>query len=179
MSSNVKSTLRESLIVYGIGLLITALAWMYFTIRGYPLVTTVTETLNVYTSPLYMIPVFFPYGLLLGEIVWMWVEKKERYMITLLFLECLAVGVLSFIRFVISIPFSGHAIILFFFLVYQGSNRRIRYPLRFIIGVIILIITIIFKIFVWNDPITFLLGALLGICVWFPGYTYRQKKAAT
>jgi hypothetical protein len=177
MSNEEKSTLKESLIVFSIALLLTTFAGIYFSIRGYPLVTTFTGTLAVYTPPLYMIPVFFPYGILLGEIVWLWVDKRERFMIILLFIECLVVGLLSFIRYIITIPFSGHAIIIFFFLFHQGSIQRIRYPLRFMIGLITLLITVIFKLFVWNDPLTFLLGALVGIGIWFLGYLYREKRA--
>ncbi|MHA2400939.1 MAG: hypothetical protein ACXADU_18890 [Promethearchaeota archaeon] len=176
MSKRVKFNPKEILIVYGAGLLLTLFAVFFFSIRGYPLVSTATETLSSYTPPLYMIPVFFPYGLLLGEVAWLWMEEKKKYIWLLLFLECIVVGIFSFIRYVIGIPFSGHSILLFFFLSHQGGNNRFRYILRFFIGVIVLTITIIFKIIVWNDLFTFLLGALLGIGLWFPGFIYRNKK---
>lgn len=122
-----------------------------------------------------MISIFFPYGILIGEVIWLWNEEKEDHIYMFLFLESLIVGIFSFIRYIISIPFSGHAIILFFYLFHQTINNRFKHPLRFLIGIVVLIITIIFKIFLWYDPVTFLLGALLGISLWVPGFLYRKK----
>ncbi|MFX1323707.1 MAG: hypothetical protein ACFE8N_02050 [Promethearchaeota archaeon] len=179
MLDKLNPSLREPLFVYGAGAIITILSIIFFSIMGYPLVKTATSTLSIYTPPIYMISVFFPYGILLGEALWLWNEKKENYKFIILTFECIVVGILAFIRFVINIPFSGHAIILFFFLFYQVSNNRIRYPLRFIIGILVLIITMIFKIFLWGDPTTFFLGGLLGIALWLPGFLFRLKKGFT
>jgi hypothetical protein len=38
-----------------------------------------------------------------------------------------------------------------------------------------LTITITYKIIIWNDPITFFLGAILGIVLWLLGGIYRLK----
>ena len=107
---------------------------------------------------------------------WLWNEKKERNICILLFIECIIVAIFSFTRYFIGIPFSGHAIILFFYLSHQAISNRFHHPLRFLIGIIVLLITLIYKIFLWNDPITFILGALLGAILWFPGFIYRYKK---
>ncbi|MFX1495690.1 MAG: hypothetical protein ACFFBZ_15505 [Promethearchaeota archaeon] len=171
-----KPSLKEPLIVYITGVIITILSTIFFSIRGYPLINTATETLNSVTPPLYMIPIFLPYGILIGEILWKWIEKKERGISILLLLECITIAFLAFMRYFIAIPFSGHTIILFFYLPHQLSNNRAFYPLKFIIGIVVLIITIIYKIFLWNDPLTFLLGATLGIVLWIPGFFYRLKK---
>jgi len=176
MLTNLKPSIKEPLIVCGTGLIITVLSGIFFSIRGYPLVTTATETLNIFTPPLYMISIFFPYGILIGEVIWLWNEKEERYIYILLFIECIIIAIFSFTRYIISIPFSGHAIILFFYLSHQAINNRFHHPLRFLIGIIVLIITVIYKIFLWNDPITFLLGALLGIALWLPEFLYQRKK---
>lgn len=178
MLDKLNPNLRERLFVYGAGVITTILSIVYFSIMDYPLVITATGTLSIYTPPIYMIPVFFPYGILLGEVLWLWNEKKENIKFIILFLECIAIGILAFIRFLINIPFSGHAIILFFYIFYQGSNNRVRYPLRFIIGIVVLIITMIFKIFLWGDPVTFFLGGLLGISLWLPGFLFRLKKGS-
>jgi len=167
---------KELIIIYGTGLIIVILSVIFFSIRGYPLVNTATETLNISTPPLYMISIFVPYGILIGEVIWLWNEKKERKTYILLFIECIIVGFFSFIRYIISIPFSGHAIILFFYLFHQVTNSRFKHPLRFLIGIMVLIITIIYKIFLWGDSITFLLGALFGMILGLPGFLYRKKN---
>ncbi|MFX1452639.1 MAG: hypothetical protein ACFFCM_17510, partial [Promethearchaeota archaeon] len=67
---SLKSNIREKIIVYGIGLLITALAGLFFSIVGYPRVVTANETLELIAPPIYMIPIFLPYGILIGELIW-------------------------------------------------------------------------------------------------------------
>ncbi|MFW9828958.1 MAG: hypothetical protein ACFFEY_15320 [Candidatus Thorarchaeota archaeon] len=174
--TKLKPKIRTFIIVYGTSLIVLSLSVLYFAIKGYPLVTTSTETLPIETPPLYMISIFFPYGILLGEVIWLWNEKKESIYFILLFIECIIIGFFSFIRYIIGIPFSGHMIILMFYLLHQLFNNRFQYELRFLFGIVVLIITICFKIFVWGDPITLLLGTLLGFCFWLPGFLYRQKK---
>ncbi|MFW9971213.1 MAG: hypothetical protein ACFFDF_13555 [Candidatus Odinarchaeota archaeon] len=173
--AKLKPSIRETIIIYGTASIITILSIIFFSFRGYPLVTTVTETLNVFTPPLYMIPIFFPYGILIGEVIWLWNEQKDRSTYILLFIECLIIAIISFIRYIIPIPFSGHAIILIFYLFHQVVNNRFNNPIRLLIGIIVLTITIVYKIYIWNDLITFLLGALLGIVLWLPGFLFRLK----
>ncbi len=175
--AKLKPSIREIIIIYGSGLIITFLSIIFFAFRGYPFVITVIETLSILTPPIYMIPVFFPFGILIGEMIWLWNEKEDKILYTLLLLECIIVAIFSFIRYVIIIPLSGHAIILFFYVLHQAINNKIKHPLRLLIGIGVLSITIIYKIFLWNDPITFFLGALLGIVLWFPGGIYRLKFA--
>jgi len=179
MLRKLKTSAREPFIIYSTGLIIFILSIIYFSIRGYPLVSTATETLNIYTPPLYMISIFLPYGILIAEVIWLWIEQKERKIYILLFIETIIVGTFSFIRYIISIPFSGHAIIIFFYLSHQVINNQFKHPLRILIGILVLIIIIIYKIFLWYDPITLLLGALLGITLGFPGFLYRKIKNKT
>jgi len=61
----------------------------------------------------------------------MWNEKREEKVYILLFLECIIVALISFTRYIISIPFSGHAIIILFYLFHHAINYRLQYPLRF------------------------------------------------
>jgi hypothetical protein len=173
--ANLKPSVREAIIIYGTGLITTILSIFFFAIRGYPFVITATETLSILTPPLYMIPVFLPFGILIGEIIWLWNEKKDRISYILLMIESFAVAIFSFIRYIIIIPLSGHAMILFFYILHQAINDKIKHPIRLLIGIAVLIITIVYKFFFWNDPITFFLGALLGIALWLPGGIYRVK----
>ncbi len=176
MLNNLKPSLKELFVVYGIGLIITILSAIFFSIRGYPLVATATEVLNITTPPLYMISIFLPYGILIGELIWIRMEKKELNFFILMFLECVIIALLSFARYIIRIPLSGHAIILFFYLPHQIFNNKAQYQLRLLIGIIVLIITVIYKWFLWNEVVTFLLGAIAGIVLWVPGFLYRLKE---
>ena len=114
MLTKLKPSAKEFLIVYSIGLIITILSAIYFTVKGYPLVTTATETLDIYASPLYIIIIFFPYGILIGEVYWLWNVQKERKLAILMFIECIIVGILSFIRYIINIPFRVIHLLYFF-----------------------------------------------------------------
>ncbi len=175
MLTKLKPSIREPVIIYGTGLIVTILSIIFFSIIGYPLVVTATETLSIYTPPLYMISIFFPFGILIGEIIWLWNEKEERNMYILLLIECIFVGLFSFIRYIIRVPLSGHAIIILFYILHQAINNKFKHPLRFLVGFVVLTITLVYKIFLWNDSITFLLGVLLGIILWLPGGLYRLK----
>lgn len=176
MQNDLKSSLMESLFVYGLGIIIFFLSVLFFVLIGYPLVNTATETLNIVTPPLYMNSVFLPYGMLIGELLWNLNERKERKMYSIFLFESIIVGILSFIRYLLGIPFSGHTIMLFFILLHQSITNKAKFPLRLLIGIAVLIITAVYKIFIWNDPITFILGALVGIIIWVPGFFYQLKK---
>ncbi len=165
----------ESLIVYGIGLFITIIAGLYFAITSYPNVITATETLILVSPPLYMIPIFLPFGILVGELVWMWIGRKDLSICILMSIECIFVTVFSFLRIIAAIPISGHTLILFFYLPHHIISNRFQYPLRVLFGLLVLLITSYYKIFLWNDPITFFLGLLLGIVIWIPGHFYRSR----
>jgi hypothetical protein len=169
---------NEWLVIYGSGLILTLLALLYFTIIGYPLVNTTIETLNLRTPPIYMIPVFFTYGILLGEICWLWI-KKERKKSYLLLIQCIIVGLIALTRYTLLIPFSGHAIILFFYLIHYLFIVDKKYLLRILIGFIILGITMFYKMFIWSDLFTFLLGGMVGAIISLIGIVYKIKNSSS
>ena len=169
---------NEWLVIYGSGLILTLLALLYFTIIGYPLVNTTIETLHLRTPPIYMIPVFFTYGILLGEICWLWI-KKERKISYILLIQCILIGLVAFTRYTLLIPFSGHAIILFFYLIHYLFIVDKKYLLRILIGFIILGITIFYKIFIWSDLFTFLLGGMVGAIISLIGIVYKIKNSSS
>jgi hypothetical protein len=167
---------NEWLVIYGSGLILTFIALLYFTIIGYPLVNTTIETLNLRTPPIYMIPVFFTYGILLGEICWLWI-KKERKESYILLIQCIIIGLFALTRYILMIPFSGHAIILFFYLIHYLFIVNKKYLLRILIGFIILGIIIFYKIFIWSDLFTFLLGGMVGAIISLIGIVYKIKNS--
>lgn len=167
---------NESFVAYITGFIVTSLAIFYFLVTGFPVVVTATGVIEgVITPPLYMIPVFFPYGILIGELFYSWTGNENKRLLILQFIEIITVGGVSFVRYVTGIPISGHGIILAFFLLHQTFTKKNKLYFRIIIGITVLIITITFKIVFWNDPITLLLGVIVGIVLWLPGYFYRIK----
>ena len=175
ISDDSSSSISEPLVVYGTGLFVTVLAGFYFYITGYPHVVTATEILDIISPPIYMIPIFLPFGILLGELLWNFMEETRLKLCILFLVECSIIAAVSFIRFTMSIPFSGHAIILFFYLPHQLFTNNHQYPYRILCGLLVLTITTFHKIFLWHDPITFFLGIVLGIAVWFSGFVLRSK----
>ena len=165
-----KSTIKdESLIVFSFGVLMTLLAGIYFQIQGYPLVNTATETLDVITPPLYMLPVFLPLGILVGEVFCLWRQNEPKSAIQL-FVTISIMGSLSFFRLITTIPISGHAIILTFFLLHEIITNTHKHLLRIVVGIVIFVITCNYKFLVWSDPLTFLLGIIVGLILWVLSY---------
>jgi len=172
------SRFKETLIVYGMTIIITISSAIFFAINGYPLVRTATETLDTIAPPLYMIPIFIPFGILLGEVLFLLLNNKEDGLsFLILFFEVLITGFLSFIRYLVNIPVSGHTLILTFFLLHETINNRSKFPTRIIFGLTIFIITLIYKIFLWNDPFTFFSGIIIGFVIWLPGFLFRLRKS--
>ncbi len=170
---------NEFLVIYSSGVIITSLAFIFYHIRGYPQVITATETLDLIVPPIYMIPIFFPFGILIGELLWNWIQDSPLDLNILLAIECGMVALISFIRYVFLIPFSGHTIILGFYLPYQISTNKQSNQIRILIGLVVLGLTMYYKLFLWKDPITFTLGFILGIMLWIPGHLYRLNILKT
>ncbi len=165
----------KSVFIYSISLILTSLAALYFYLKGYPPVNTANGSLNIITPPIYMIPIFITLGILIGDFLWIFLKEKDYKSASILFLECLSLGILSFLRIITTIPYSGHTLILSFYLCYYLISNKKRDLTVIFIGILILIITIYFKFFLWNDPITFFLGILFGIILWIPGFFYRKR----
>jgi hypothetical protein len=176
MLTNLKPSIRKIVIIYGSGLILTIISIIFFEIRGYPLVSTYTKTLDSVTPALYMIPIFFPYGILIGEGIWMWNEGYNRAEYFFLLVECGVIGFVAFIRYIIAIPFSGHAILISYYLLYQAIQNKFHDRIRFLIGLVVFGLTAFYKLVLWGDPVTFLLGSLVGVILWLPGFYYRLRK---
>ncbi|TFG25936.1 MAG: hypothetical protein EU533_00385 [Promethearchaeota archaeon] len=166
----------QTIIIYGSASIITILSIIYFQVIGYPIVNTATGLIPTLTPPIYMIPVFFPYGILLGEILWFWIKKEEFTFSFILLFECLIIGLISFIRYSIIIPFSGHAIIISFYLIHYLITIEKKYQVRILIGLVVLGITLLYKLVIWNDPLTLILGGILGALVSLIEIVYKFKK---
>ena len=156
----------EILLIYGLACFFTVIGWIYFEIQGYPPVVTANDTLTSVTPVIYMIPIFFLLGILFGEVLWNWYQIKDfKYFI--INLTGLAVIVtVSGIRLTFKIPFSGHSLILSYYIMQELITNRSKYIFRVMVGFLILLLTSFYKIFLWQDPITLILGLIGGILIW-------------
>lgn len=174
ISRNTSSN-SEILTIYGLSLSITIIAWIIFEIQGYPLVVTAKETLTYATPAIYMIPIFIPLGILLGELIWdLYQEKNNKHLITNLG-GLSIIAIVSGVRIFFKIPLSGHSLILSYFILHEIVTNKSRYIFRIMIGCIILLLTSFYKIFLWQDFITLLLGFLGGIIIWGTNYYFCIK----
>lgn len=80
-----------------------------------------------------------------------WLVSKTRFA-----LDCIVVA-FSFARFLGFFPFSGHML----FLIYSGATTQ--WTAYRIIAVILILETTYFKLLIWNDSTSWLLGTALGI----------------
>ena len=165
----------EILIIYGLSLSITIIAWIFFEIQGYPLVVTAKETLTYVTPAIYMIPIFFPLGILLGELFWDWYQEKSKNHFIINLGGLFFIAIVSGVRIFFKIPLSGHSLILSYFIMQELVTNESRYIFRIMIGCMILLLTSFYKIFLWQDSITLLLGLLGGFIIWGTNYYFCKK----
>ncbi|TFF87950.1 MAG: hypothetical protein EU550_02280 [Promethearchaeota archaeon] len=173
----VNKRLKEPYVTYGISVIITILAILFFQIVGYPRVVTSTQILDIYTSPFYMIPIFIPFGILLGELLWMLFNIKEikKQQLISLVVGLILIGLLSLLRYILGLPYSGHTLILAFYIPNQIVKSEKKDPVRILIGFIIFLITSVYKLIFWLDFITYFSGLGVGFLIWIFSYLISKK----
>jgi len=166
MISREKSSKWEILFIYGFGSSITIIAWIYFETQGYPPVVTAKETLTSVTPAIYMIPIFFPLGILLGEISWKWYQIRDHKNAIINLGGLTAIATVSVFRLIFKIPLSGHSLILIYYIMHELITNQSRYIFRVMVGFSILLLTLFYKIILWQDPVTLFFGLLGGVLIW-------------
>ena len=166
------------MVTYVTSLTFTGLAIYYFFMLGHFSIEMTTGRLLFTFHFFYMIPVFLVFSILLGELVAGYLCSGREFYSPVLTIELLFVGATAGVR-ITSLgslfPVSGHMVILTFFILTQVLTYRLKYKLRTLLGLSVLLMTTYYKIFIWNDLLTFYLGILLGILLFLPGY--RLKKS--
>ena len=164
---------NESVVIYGFGILFMILMGFYFLTTGYPNIITETGDLGVPVPSIYMLPIFLPYGILLGELFYMHDEGERVWSMVI---KIVLITIFAIIRMTHQLPISGHAVIISFFLLHQIFTNRKRYPVRIVIGVVILLETMIYKIILWDDFMTFSLGLMFGSLIWVVGLVLQNQQ---
>jgi len=116
--------------------------------------------------PWYLATVGLPFGILLAEALIDFREYKLLSQRLLPFFMLVLLGALGSIRFVIATPTSGHTLITAYFLLHQLHEKREGRTWKLAVGLLVLLQAAWYKLFLWNDPSSFLIGIGLGIFAW-------------
>ncbi|MHA2102655.1 MAG: hypothetical protein ACW981_04470, partial [Candidatus Hodarchaeales archaeon] len=109
-------TSREWIFSYGTGLSIAIIVWFSLTITGQPLFEENSGLISINFMQLYMLPLFFAYGILVGEILFDLSDKEIEKNDKIYLIELFMITILAFLRITVGIPISGHALIVSFYL---------------------------------------------------------------
>jgi hypothetical protein len=160
----------EAWLAYGTAFLCTVIAGAAFITRGPMPVVRGTTPLPIPTPLSYQLPVFVPFGLLAGELLYRALHGGGLRQSPAFLWQLGALCIVAAIRLVFgNIPVSGHALLLAYFILYQAVTRRIAHRLRLVIGLVVLAEVAYFKVFLWDDAPTLLWGLALGGAAWAAG----------
>ncbi|MHA2335963.1 MAG: hypothetical protein ACXACX_01610 [Candidatus Hodarchaeales archaeon] len=119
-------TSREWIFSYGTGLSIAIIVWFSLTITGQPLFEENSGLISINFMQLYMLPLFFAYGILVGEILFDLSDKEIEKNDKIYLIELFMITILAFLRITVGIPISGHALIVSFYLLSKIiTNKKI------------------------------------------------------
>ncbi|OLS20864.1 MAG: hypothetical protein HeimC3_38580 [Candidatus Heimdallarchaeota archaeon LC_3] len=172
--SDVKSKNLEIFLISSLTIILSLVGFIYYTIVGYSVVETLSGSLELTTPPIYMIPIFSILGIIFGELFFNYISKNDHNSWVILFVELIILVFLSYLRIAIIIPISGYSMILTYFLLKQIVSHKNKYKIRISIGFSILIITLYYKLLIWNDPITLIFGFLVGFFIFSAGFYYKK-----
>lgn len=116
--------------------------------------------------PWYIASVGLPFGLLLAQALidfrqhgFCWRGLQTAFAL-------LVIGVLGSIRWAVPLPTSGHGLIASYLLASELSEHRPGRSWRLAVGTLVLLLGAYFKLFLWNDPASLLIGIGLGLLAW-------------
>ncbi len=168
--------LAEPLLVYGSAAICTAAGAAYFLLRGPLPVMRGTSELPLVTPLRYLIPVFVPFGILMGEGVWAWLARSDAAFLRALPWQLAALCITAAARIKTAYPpVSGHTLLLAYFLLHEGITQRGRHPVRIAIGLAVLVEVGYYKLWVWDDLETFTWGLTVGAAIWAAGLLTRIR----
>ncbi len=116
--------------------------------------------------PWYLASVGLPFGLLLAQAL----IEFRRYGLGWRGLQTtfglVLVGIFGSIRWAVPLPVSGHGLIVSYFLATELSEKRPGRSWHLAIGSLILLQAAYFKLLLWHDPSSLLVGIGLGLLAW-------------
>ncbi|OLS20855.1 MAG: hypothetical protein HeimC3_38490 [Candidatus Heimdallarchaeota archaeon LC_3] len=172
--SGVKTKNLEIFLISFFSIIFSLAGFISYAISGYPVVETFSGSLKLTTPPIYMIPIFFILGIIFGELIYYYLSRNGQNNWIILFVEFFSLIFLSYLRITAIIPISGHSMILTYFLLKQIVTYKNKHKSRIFIGFLILIITLYYKLLIWEDPITMFFGFLVGFFIFSAGFYYKK-----
>lgn len=150
----------------GVAILTTVLAYAVALLIGpVPVWVGLEQTVRI-APPSYLASAGLPFGILMAEAL----IDFRYFRFTLsgllpLFMLLLLIG-FGTIRFPLRLPISGHGLIVAYFLLHHLQERREGKTWKLLIGLLVLVHCAYYKLFVWNDPSSLLIGIGLGFFAW-------------
>ena len=132
--------------------------------------------------PWYLATVGLPFGILLAEALIDFREYKLMSQRMLPFIMLLVLGGLGSLRFLIVAPTSGHSLITAYYLLHHLYEQREGRSWKLGVGLLVIVQSAYFKLVLWDDPSSFLIGAGLGIFAWgiertvFLFFLFKEKR---
>lgn len=156
---------------YAFALGLTVAAWMFFALAGSMPFYRGPAPLAYPVPIAYQVPIIFVYGLLIADL------RHLAWPPRLTLAPALAViALLSAARLLWLIPVSGHSLILGCAIPHFIARRR---PFALAITLLLLSQVLYFKLFVWLDYQTWVVGLMLGLVFWLPTGFWLRKGATT
>ncbi len=161
--------LPETLVAFGGAVLVTLLAALVLAARAPQPVVRGTVSLGIPTPLIYQLPVFFPFGLLAGEVLWEGLQSGIRSQLAIRSGWLLVLSLIAVLRLSMGIPISGHAMLITYYVLDEALARSPRHPLRILIGIAIGVEVVVFKVWIWQDSSTLVAGFGAGMGIWLLG----------
>lgn len=125
----------------------------------------------------YMVAAFPFFGILLAD-GWRLAQQRQWWATTVLAVQVLLLAILAVARLGLLVPISGHVFLLVFFVLWTAGQapNPVRQAEWWLAWVALLSFLGI-KLFVWGDWLSALMGALLGVVLWWAGRLLTQWPA--
>jgi hypothetical protein len=166
----------DSVISFIFSCILTISGYIYFALFGLPNIETFSGTINEKAPLIYMLLIFPFIGILVGDFIRSIVSNQNfGFKNKILFFELLILFTISFLRIAFVLPISGHSLILTFFLLMELIDYKSNNKIRIVIGFIVSFITVYYKLLLWKDPMTMIIGIFTGIIIFEIGHQFVEK----
>ncbi|MBM4354954.1 MAG: hypothetical protein FJ109_14400 [Deltaproteobacteria bacterium] len=116
--------------------------------------------------PWYLASVGLPFGLLLAQALIEFRRHRFTWNGLRITFGLVLVGALGGIRWTVPLPTSGHGLIVAYFLASELTELRPGRTWRLAVGCLVLLQAAYFKLYLWHDPASLLVGIGLGLLAW-------------